>query len=75
MRLQSEGSDRCQKCGIELKFETPVLRFNWLIGDPAICERCVAKTFGIEANWKEAVERFLGDRKYPSGTPFGQEPK
>ena len=57
----------CSLCKTQIaitqSFELPGGRFNFLVGEPTICERCVAHKMGIEANWKEEIEKSIKPRE------------
>lgn len=44
-------------------FELPVVRFNFLQGEPVICERCFGERIGISAEWKKEVSNNLLDEE------------
>ena len=53
---------KCDLCGTETKdpkVELPGITFNFLEGKPMVCERCVARTNGIEASWLPEIEEKL----------------
>ncbi len=51
---------QCAKCGLTLlSGRVPVVTFRFLIGEPSICERCVALHLGISAEWKDSVCEFI----------------
>ena len=55
----------CFKCKINFddKIDPPGIRFNWLYGDPFVCEKCAAMIFGIvEAEWKNGIMNLLEDK-------------
>jgi len=52
---------RCRACGVEdnSAVELPGLHFTFLDGEPFVCDRCVAKVFGIAADWKPVIRQNL----------------
>lgn len=52
----------CGVCKMELeerKGIVPYLKFNWLEGQPKICERCLAAKLGISAEWGSRVKDLM----------------
>ena len=53
---------KCIKCGRGAKdhFNFPCLIFNWLEGDPVICDKCMFETItGLSSEWKKIVKDYL----------------
>jgi hypothetical protein len=55
---------KCEKCKIKYqakRFTLVGLYFTWLEDSPWICERCIAKFFGIKKDWKKSVKEFINE--------------
>jgi hypothetical protein len=57
-------SRKCGNCGTTAASgELHGMVFNALEGTPFICERCIARYFGIDAGWNEAVLSTLDQKR------------
>lgn len=58
--MENSKSLKCDRCEVTSKegsfFELPGFVFNFLEGQPFICERCIANFLGIEREWLDVVK-------------------
>ncbi len=56
---------KCFHCKVEIQqpdINLTGIAFHYLEGEPVICERCMARTFGIEGTWKVDVESKMEEK-------------
>lgn len=50
---------KCSATGRLTDFQVPAITFNFLRGYPSLCERCVAKLFGVDRDWHPDVSDLI----------------
>ena len=73
MNTCQKGKRICCICGVKSKkegFDLPALVFNYLEGEPCVCEKCIFKAlinflgvkFTVQSDWKEFIKQNLKEK-------------
>lgn len=67
-KLNGMENKKCRLCQCENMDPNndviPGITFNWLEGNPFICELCFLRQLGFEGTWKEEVTKYIKEHSH-----------